>query len=588
MMDNQQSPDTSTQPADSTNATIDVINPWGKRRPFQLKKPIQQALDLAPDPIPLANNQIEINNDAQDNLTQLSNMLGNYQTELHIQNLILGGTISGSILGGQANAIHALSTGRVSSYTAPSATSLDKNTSLSDIFESPDKVEEWFFDHLHGKEVYQAFVLTVAIFAGNSDRFIHQATEALVEKLFPEHGETSIIPITNTPFSRRVKLMMKTTFSGKGHIQITMESGKTDLETIDFIDPKIRPAIIRLLCESPDMKSIHNQIVEWLTDWINASDQKLRDAGTPLSSLTQVQAAMMLGNFGKFDYTYYLTAIIRPWAKSNNWTNRFMVGWVLLGLMLDYGEENQIEEADKKVYHQQTVSLIKHWSTTDNPNYQWTAATALSRIGLLVPIGTFPLFKNLMLSPYKDTQWATQVSLHLLYGSGDLYAKKIILELASWLEDNEQPELADKATISFMQVLDNQFQQMDANEPINSQYQTWTNNVNISISSARITVWQLIGDELSGESERLTTAIVNLFSYALQHRNAKLVDKVMEKIMWWLDKLNDSDQPKVQDAFVLVIGRLAQKPQLKRYIDYIINQPQFNGYSLVYRIKQFN
>jgi len=312
-------------------------------------------------------------------------------------------------------------------------------------FNNEDDVDKWFFSQ--NSVDNQLHLITVGVFAGNTNRFITETREK-IKSLLGNFTKNNEAELSLTAFTKGDSTILEKTGTKIIESEFSVESGKTQLKTVTFIDPECQKYVLRFTSSAVDIAKIRAVVERLLAQICQLDGIDIHTMGTPLIDLTRAQSAIGLGELAKSDYEYYLNNIIRPWAKSPDPFLRFLVGWILFAL------------ATEETHKPKVVSLLTHWSKSKNLFLEWTSAAACSRFGLIDFDKTLEIAKNLFESDYKYTLYATRVSLSLLYFSGQ-NACKIINALADWSENpdidpNKRYFIRDNLATAFLYLVTDQ------------------------------------------------------------------------------------------------------------------------------------
>lgn len=412
-------------------------------------------------------------------------------------------------------------------------------------------VDEWFFSQ--NSVDYQIHLIIVGVFAGNTQRFITETRER-VKNLLSGATKNAEIESGLSPFTRSDSTILEKAGTMVVDSDFSVESGKTQLKTVVFVDPEYQKYVLQFFRSSVDIAKIRSVVERLLVQICQLDGIDIHTLGTPLIDMTRNQSAIGLGELAKSDYEYYLNNIIRPWANSPDPFLRFLVGWILFALATEETHKSKVE------------SLLTHWSKSKNLFLEWTSAAACSRFGLMDLDKTLEIVKSLFESNHKYTLHATHVSLSLLYFSGQ-NAFKIINALADWSENpeldrNKKHIIQDNLAFAFLHIVTDQIKDdIDDLENGDEKKQNQRERMNI---------WLLLSKLPENEKDKLATSIAKLFNLSFKHQKAIVVDKacdILEKNMS-MAEINWSKE------ILLVLQKIKANGGLgSKYIQIILKRP---------------
>ncbi len=418
-------------------------------------------------------------------------------------------------------------------------------------FNSADDVDEWFFSQ--NSVDNQLHLITVGVFAGNTQRFIGETRERIKNLLRGSTKDTE----TETglsAFARSDSVVLEKTGTKIVESDFSVESGRTQLRTVEFSNPKYQEYVLQFLRSSVDIAKIRSVVERLLAQICQLDGIDIHTLGTPLIDPTRAQSAIGLGELAKSDYEYYLNNIIRPWANSPDPFLRFLVGWVLYALATEETHKSKVE------------SLLTHWAKSKNKFLEWTSAAACSRFGLIDLDKTLEVAKSLFESDYKYTLHATRVSLSLLYFSGQ-NAFRIINALADWSENpeldrNKRHFVQDNLAFAFLYLVTNQIKD-DIDDLENGGEKT-------ERQKERMNIWLLLSKLPEGEKDKLATSIAKLFNLSFGHQRAAIVDKACDI----LEQNMSTAEATWSKEIVLVLKKIkAEGGSGNKYIQIILKRP---------------
>ena len=456
------------------------------------------------------------------------------ENELHVVNnfYFIGNTIEGSAIGPNAQFLAGI---RQSTKT----TRKEENQHEKDVIEN---WETW----LREKRIQdQAFVISLLFFPGNPPNFIARIANELVLLLGEKIEDTTEKP---SIFNKGVSIG---SFTKDGLVSIerqsiTTEAGKLEFESISITNKDALLAIKQAIFQDYDLISLRGVIRQWLIGLIKSDNKKIERLGSIAPDLPRLQAGLGLGLLARSEVDA-LPVIIRPWASSENPNDRLMVGWILLGYF---------EEDSQNSYWSNVSSLLRHWSSLDNYYYRWTAVASTTRLALIAsPEDDEALM--LCMSIYKDVCKSGQVnlftgkfrgvllrSLKFVFQLSAYHARTVILELSSWLDDEQTPNVKDLAAELFVEIL----------------------NVGITVNedvsrSGVISIWELC----EMENYTVTDGVCNLLDQVLHHQKGTFVDYSVKQVSKSISKSLDKEIiPK--KIFDTIISHLRGDRIAERYV----------------------
>lgn len=376
-------------------------------------------------------------------------------------------------------------------------------------FSRVNDVDEWFFSQINVDN--QLHLITVGVFAGNTYRFVTEIREK-IKSLLGTTTKNNEAESGLSAFTRGDSAVLEKTGTKVIEFDFSVESGKTQLKTVTFVDPEYQKYVLEFFSSSVDIAKIRSVLERLLVQICQLDGIDIHTLGTPLIDLTRAQSAIGLGELAKSDYEYYLNNIVRPWAKSPDPFLRFLVGWILFALATEDRHKSKIE------------SLLTHWSKSKNLFLEWTAAAACSRFGLIDLEKTLEIIKNLFESDYKYTLHAIRVSLSLLYFSGQ-NASKIINALADWsenpdLDKNKKHFIQDNLAIAFLYLVTDYIK--------NDVDDLESNGEKKEDEKEKMNIWLFLSKLPESEKDKLATSIAKLFNLSFGHQRAAVVDKACD------------------------------------------------------------
>lgn len=418
------------------------------------------------------------------------------------------------------------------------------------ISESETEVDwlKWFMEK---KFQDQAFIVSLLFFSGNSPVFVINAATKLVRLIDVEQtSANSSIFEKGIPISGYIQ-------DGLAHVtqeSINTEAGKLHFESISFKNDEIRLEFQRIVLKNQDLISFRSTVREWLTAIIKSDDNKLQKLGSLTPDLPRVQSGLGLGSLLRSNLDN-LPFIIKPWASSENPNDRLMVGWILLG----YFEENVADN-----YWSNVSSLLRHWASIDNYYLRWTAIASTTRLGLIVSpeddtslVLSMSIFKEIcklgQTSMFRRTFRSVLLkSLRFLFSLSSYHARGIIIELASWINDQEHLYVQDNSAELFIELVD----------------------VTISVdnedsTSEGISVWELC----VAESYTLGEAVHRLIYRALTHQKGAFVDYTTDQLSKSLQKFLGRDR-NPQKVITNIFSQLREDKLTEKYVSLILGDYQ--------------
>ncbi len=432
--------------------------------------------------------------------------------------------------------------------------------------------EDWFFKTSLDNQIH---VLLVAVFAGNSLRFVNEARVLIKSALAPhtESIETGSA-VALEPFDRTISNMLEESQTGLFKVDYTVESGSTEVTAVGFTDTDIHKAALEFMGSSIDIETLRSKLADLLIQICTMHQIDLRSMGAPMTDMTRSQAAIGLGELAKHDYVHYLSFVIRPWARSQDAFLRFLVGWVLFALATDVAKRTSV------------FSLLMHWAKSKNDYLKWTAAAACSRVGLVDIDETLEIIKVLLEADSPHVLYALKVSLGLLYLSAQ-NAYRIVEKFADWLQSSRDDDtgliLKDNIPPLFLSFIQGKF--ADDMNPVDEQGNE-TEEKNDS-SFTRIEIWHLVEREMSQGKYTLSRSISSLIRYGFIHNSARIVDWTCEVVEQWISEGNkQKDNQSFINSICQVLIPLREDRIVSRYIRRIINSKKFTDNPVAVRLRE--
>lgn len=549
-----------------------------------------------------------------DSKASVRDLFSQYQV-LKVENLILGGNFGpGSAIG---------SNGTISANTIANTvnkildlddiSSGDKSKRAiypsADIFESDESTKQWFFSLKDAKK--EAFVITVAIFGGNSSRFITAASDVLFSYLSPQLPTTEgSTPAPVSLFDDQPEDLLGDIGAIRGETFFNTASGRTRIEIIRFQSSDAQSRIVELICGDYKFIRIYDKLTTWLREFIEVNNTTLKKLGSFEPELARTQAALAIGTLARREYKHYLDSVIQKWALSRDVSLRFTVGWVLLGLIAESKRKNSnggfskqetasndsiikgrrsltiwdkvISDAavEEDTLTENVFILLKHWITVNNPFLQWTAVISGSRIGLLEPDTVLKIIKPAAASRNAGVREAVHITLGLLYLSGSNYARKVILKLAEWSSDEDEL-VQTLACQEFITLVQGRFDETDETSVLNSRTKA---NTSVNTRKTSLNLWDLLGNEAEPVNKSVFDATYLLLSTSLQHRNARFVDRVCNTIVQWTLNTEQSSN-NAQNALLRLLRTAKNDVTIGHYVDFCLTYTELNRSALAVQLR---
>lgn len=411
--------------------------------------------------------------------------------------------------------------------------------------------EDWLQWFMEKKLQDQALIVSLLFFSGNSPVFVVNAATKLVRLIDVEQtSANSSIFEKGIPISGFIR-------EGIAHVtqeSINTEAGKLRFESISFNNDEIRLEFQRIVLKNRDLISFRSTIREWLTEIINSDDNKLQQLGSLTPDLPRAQSGLGLGSLVRSELDG-LPLVVKSWASSENPNDRLMVGWILLG----YFEENFADN-----YWANVSFLLKHWASLDNYNLRWTAIASTTRLGLIASpeddtslVLSMSIFKEVcksgQTSMFRRTfRGVLLKSLRFLFSLSSYHARGIIMELASWVNDQEHLYVQDNSAELFIELVDVLIA-VDNEDP----------------NSKGISIWELCVTE----SYTLGEAVYRLIYRGLTHQKGVFVDYTTDQLSKSLKKFLEHER-NTQKAVTNIFSQLRDDKLTEKYVSLILGNYQ--------------
>ena len=481
---------------------------------------------------------------------------------LYIENYV-GGNVTGAMGHGASYFYHGGNADPSSTYS-----------NMAGRLESAESFENWFYDTTLDNQIH---VLLVAVFAGNTLRFINECRAQIKRRLVNQRNTRDESSLVAGPIRKQTTRMLAETQTVIYENEYTVESGGATVQVVRFANMEIHRAVLDFIRTSLDIEPWLGVFTNLLAQICTMKQRDLHAMGTPLIDLTRSQAAIGLGELAKRDYAYYLSAVIRPWARSRDVFLRFIVGWVLFALATDENHRKAI------------FSLLAHWGKSENVYLQWTAAATCSRVGLIDINETLSISKFLL--EHASSQYTLQalsLSFELLYTNPE-NARQIINQLAAWItfahNEDGNNVLISRVPPLFLSLIRLEF----SNEPTDVfKNPPMEKKSSASASTSDSVLWYLLEQENDVESRNMVLSnIVFLLKACFMHDSARVVDQTCDIIQTWL--IDTAEQPSVSsrlDAIYKILAPLYQERKTSQYLKHIIRDANFMEHPVVVRLER--
>lgn len=483
-----------------------------------------------------------------------------------------------------------------SKYIAKDSGAAPQQTAIDASFSSIAAVESWFFGLNEGDKLAfdkQIHLLVVALFAGNSARFIDEIKTSVKRTVLDEFEEESDDEDEDkekssskkqrfsgaSPFQSKNREILKATGTQRSQFTYTENSVPMRVEVLEFVDNRVQPHILEFLRKSPDLGVFRDILQKYLFRICNASDQELREMGVGQVILTRSQAGLGLGELAKNDYTYYLNTFIKPLtglvvaekfvkavSKLTNQGNKedenpvlpTILGWIFHRLASDST-------------HRDAVFIqLNQWIDDPDIDYQIVAASSCLALGFVDIDRTMGLIKKAM----TKHPWVLQAvydSVEVLYqvASG---ASKILYYFAKWQRlPKDKPgnqEAAENALIFFLTFVRKSMQSNQQNN--NNLYDIQGQNIQ---SSSLHTIRAIVNNKADGS---VTTEIdvIDLINACIVHRKASVVNAMCDVLEHWI--VQADKQTELQDTIISIICQL-NDGSARRHIQRIVNSTKLRN-----------
>lgn len=435
-----------------------------------------------------------------------------------------------------------------------------------------ENLEDWFFKTTLENQLQ---VLLVAIFAGNTLRFINGCKKWVTSNLVPQRSAQEESPSTIGPIRKQTTRMLQETGTGLYKDEYIVESGAVKVEVVGFVNADVHRAVLNFIGSSLDIEPLLKKISDLLAQICTMKQIDLHLMGTPLIDLSRSQAAVGLGELAKRNYAYYLSTVIRPWARSRDAFLRFTVGWILFALATEENKRSRV------------FALLTHWARSENVYFQWTAAATCSRVGLVDISKTLEIAKSLLehASPY--ALQALRLSLALLYTNPE-NASQIMLRLADWVtlprNENSNDTLIDNIPPVFLSLIQIKSASGSTDELDGSMTDGDKNASDAELGSV---LWRILeqDDESAPYNFVVADSITLLLKTCLTHNSAHIADKTCDAIEMWLTDTVDRPSTFLINAIYHILAPLYKDKKTSQYIKYVVNRTELTNHPVVLQLR---
>lgn len=458
---------------------------------------------------------------------------------------------------------------RPASYTPPA--SVDPQT--IPVFNTISDVEAWFFGLSEESPLtfeMRLHVLVMAVFSGNSLRFVEGAKSILRDKL-KQGGDADNLPESNPVFHRRASDIIRLT----GTRAETIEQGDGLTQVYRFNEAHYQLVVLQFLSTSPDLQAFREQFQAWLRLICTQTDHAILSIGASLATMTRIQAAIGLGELAKHDYQYYFNTLIKPWSEG--WFNKehtlhriTVLGWVLFQLATDSRYTDHVYQL---VTHWASLSLVpidsrkpdtlilyrKHLSLI------WTATLIINMLGLLDMGRTMPIITQLA------AQRVPNQSVFLLFPLLSLYSAasqaSLLLDLfADWQrQPRDNPTNVYRAELAlryFLFLMGSKTQQDKGVSVANQEPSAVPQDAHVMAEVLlrragkaeeliQATIWDVIQRGKQTGARHPEASLEYLIKCVLRHGEGSIVDQMIELLGSWIHMADDRPDLRPNIAFIL-------------------------------------
>lgn len=479
-------------------------------------------------------------------------------------------------------------------YIHDDSVNATEQTPMDISFSSVSAVEAWFFGLNDGDKLAfdkQIHLLVVALFAGNSARFIDKIKTSVkqtfldefVEESDDEDEENSSSKKQSfsgaSPFQNKNREILKSTGTRRNQFTYTENAVPMRVEVLEFSDNRVQPHILEFLRKSPDLSVFRDILQKYLFRICNSADQELREMGVGQVFLTRSQAGLGLGELAKNDYTFYLNTFIKPLTEMvvaekviktlSNVINEngkdpdnpvlpTVLGWIFHRLASD------------ETHREAVFIQLNQWIDNEELGYQIVAASSCLALGFVDIDRTMGLIKKAMT---KDT-WVLQAvydSVEVLYqvASG---ASKILYHFAKWQrlpkDKLGNQEAAENALIFFLTFLR---KSMQSNQKNNSKLYDMQGH---TIQSTSLHTIRAIVNNKADGSVTTEIDVIDLINACIVHRKASVVNAMCDVLEHWI--VQADKQSELQDTIISIICQL-NDGSARRHIQRIVNSTKLRN-----------
>jgi hypothetical protein len=441
------------------------------------------------------------------------------------------------------------------------------------VFNTITDVETWFFSLPEEGEVtfeMRLHVLVMAVFSGNSQRFVEMAKSILRDKL-KQGDEFEQTPESAPVFHRRLSDVVRLT----GTRAETLEQGDGLTQAYRFNEAHYQLVVLQFLSTSPDLQAFREHFQAWLRFICTQSDHALIALGASLATMTRIQAAIGLGEFAKHDYQYYFNTLIKPWSegwfgKDHTLHRITVLGWVLFQLATDSRYTDHVYEL---VTHWASLTLVpidsrkpdtlvlyrKHLSLI------WTATLIINMLGLLDMGRTMPIITQLA------AQRVPNQSVFLLFPLLSLYSTaaqaSLLLDLfADWQrQPHDNPANISRAELAlryFLYLMGSKTQQDQGISVANQEPASVPQDAHVMAQVLlrragkadqliQATIWDVIQRAKQTGAHHPEASLEYLIKCVLRSTSGSIVDQMIELLGSWIHMADQRADLRPNIAFIL-------------------------------------
>jgi len=447
------------------------------------------------------------------------------------------------------------------------------------LFDSVSAVETWFFSLRDDEPLtfeMRLHVLVMAVFSGNSLRFIESAKTILRDQI--TMGRTAPKPDASV-FARSISAVLHATATQAA--TVPQHDGLT--QVYRFRETHYQIMVLQFLSTAPDLYVFRQAFQAWLRTICTQSDATLYQLGASLTTMTRIQAAIGLGEFAKQDFSYYDSTLIQPWAETwfaddHTLNHVTVLGWVLFQLATDSRYTDQVYQ---RVMTWASTTSAGETRTLKELSLIWTATQMISMLGLLNMERTLPIITQLAAQRIPDQPLFLLFPLVSLY-SAAWHANSLLDLFTDWQRlPRDNPTHVHRATLGlryFLFLVGGKTQtdsrmSLTSREPepslaVPTDAQAMAERLLRRVGNAdeliQATIWDVIQRGRQTGTPHPEASLEYLIKCVLR-QNGSVVDHMIDLLGQWL-RLADQ-RADVRDSILLMMRRIKRDPAGNRIID---------------------